>query len=138
MVTRQQSSRKNRPYRVKKTGAKDENVDRQITAIHKAIAIKLLQDHQIGKNEYIDQVFATLEVRRDEGRMGYGEFLTWWSMLEMIEQPEVFLNAMIEDSARMRKLRRRTPFVGILTEPERQAALEADSIGELPNLKGLL
>lgn len=133
-----QKAKRNRPYRVKKTGAKDENIDRQITAIHKAIGLKLLALQQQGDNTLLLSVQAKLEQRRDEGRMGYGEFLTWWSILEVIEQPDVFIAAMVEDTTRMRKLRRRTPFVGILTEAERQAALEHESLGTLPNLSSLL
>ena len=37
----------------------------------------------------------------------------------------------------MRKFRRRTPFVGILEEHERQAALEADALGTLDDIATL-
>lgn len=138
MFKRGGANRHKRPYRVKKTAAKDENIDRQITAIHRAIALKLLASHQGGDDGLVQQVKDKLEQRRDEGRMGYGEFLTWWSILEVIEQPQVFIEAIVEDTARMRKLRRRTPLVGILTEKERQRALEQNAVGELPNLASLL
>ncbi|MDC2890539.1 hypothetical protein Q4575_12240 [Psychrosphaera sp. 1_MG-2023] len=136
MFNRQQSGRK-RSYQVRKTGVKDENIDRQITVIHSAIALKLVSANLKGDDAYIKQVLAVLEQRRDEGRMGYGAFLTWWSIMELIDQPDVFVAAIVEDSPRMRKLRRRTPFVGILTEEERQNALEQDSLGNLPDLKTL-
>lgn len=132
MFKRQQKNK--RPYRVKKTGIKDENIDRQIIVIHKAIAHKLLKRHQDGDPEFIELVQETLERRRDEGRMGYGEYLTWSSLLEIIDQQQAFLEGMIEDTPRMRKFRRRTPFVGILTEEERQAALEADALGTLDDI----
>ena len=78
MFKRQQ--KKKRSYRVSRTGIKDENIDRQITAIHKAIALKLLARFEQGDSTYIAMVEKTLEARRDEGRMGYGEFLTWSSL----------------------------------------------------------
>jgi len=129
MFKRQQHKRK-RNYAVKRTGIKDENIDRQITVIHKAIGLKLLDYHSRGDSSLVEQVQSMLERRRDEGRMGYGEYLTWSSLLEMLDQKETFLAGITEESPRMRKLRRRTPFVGILTEQERQSALEADAIGE--------
>ncbi len=135
MFKRQQ--KKKRSYRVSRTGIKDENIDRQITAIHKAIALKLLARFEQGDSTYIAMVEKTLEARRDEGRMGYGEFLTWSSLLEIIEQRDNFLEGMLEDSLRMRKFRRRTPFVGILEEHERQAALEADALGTLDDIATL-
>lgn len=137
MYKSQGQNNRRRSYQVKKTGIKDENIDRQILVIHRAIAIKLVADHQ-GQGELIASVKAKLEQRREQGRMGYGEYLTWLSALEIIADTDAFIAAVCEDSARMRKFRRRTPFVGILTEPERQAALEADSLGTLNNLSNLL
>ena len=136
MYKRQQNKRK-RNYAVKRTGIKDENIDRQITVIHKAIGLKLLAFHSRGDKSLLAQVQNTMEQRRDEGRMGYGEYLTWLSLLEIIDQDEAFLAGLIEDTPRMRKLRRRTPFVGILSEDERQSALDADAIGELDELSTL-
>ena len=136
MFKRQQNKRQ-RPYRVKKTGIKDENIDRQILVIHKAIGLKLLAYHQSGDTSLTETVRETIESRRDEGRMGYGEYLTWSSLLDILDQPEDFLAALLEDDTRMRKLRRRTPFVGVLTEEERQAALNAEAIGELSDISTL-
>ncbi|WP_419570500.1 hypothetical protein [Rheinheimera sp.] len=36
-----------KPYRVKKTGIKDENIDRQILVLHRAMAEKLLRQPQL-------------------------------------------------------------------------------------------
>ena len=137
MFRSRQTHQKHRPYRVKKTGVKDENIDRQILVIHRAIALKLLADHQ-ARGELVERVVQQLESRRDEGRMGYGEYLTWLSAMEIIDDEQGFVDAICEESARMRKFRRRTPFVGILTEEERQAALDADSLGTLTDLSNLL
>ncbi len=136
MFNARQAKKNKRSYQVKKTGVKDENIDRQILAIHFAIAKKLLADHQ-NQGDLSTQVIEKLEQRREEGRMGYGEYLTWLSAMEIIEQSEDFIAAICEDSSRMRKFRRRTPFVGILTEEERQAALDANSIGTLNDLSSL-
>lgn len=117
-------------------GVKDENIDRQILVIHMAIANKLLVNNA-GDKQLVDKVLCALEERREEGRMGYGEYLTWLSSMEIIDRKQDFLDAICEDTPRMRKFRRRTPFVGILTEEERQAALDADSLGTLDNLSSL-
>ena len=128
--------RNHRSYQVKKTGVKDENIDRQIRVIHMAIARKLVADNK-AEGKLIIQVLEQLELRREEGRMGYGEYITWVSAMEIIGQPKEFIDAVCEDSARMRKLRRRTPFVGVLTEEERQSALDTDSLGTLDDLSSL-
>lgn len=136
MFKSRQSQKKNRPYRVKKAGIKDENIDRQILVLHQAMALKLIADHK-AKGELVRQVQLQLDERRDEGRIGYGEYLTWSSALSIIEDEKSFIGAVCEDTQRMRKFRRRTPFVGVLTEQERQAALEADSLGTLSDLSTL-
>ena len=120
------SNQRNRPYRVKKTGIKDENIDRQILVLHQAIATKLLVEPEL-----LEQVKAKLDERRDNGQLGYGAYLHWLSVLELYQQPEQFRQGITEDSPYLRKLRRRTPFVGILTEQERQQALQHDAIGNL-------
>lgn len=125
------SNKKNRPYRVKKTGIKDENIDRQILVLHQAIANKLLAEPDL-----LEQVKAKLEERRDNGQLGYGAYMHWVSVLELYAEPEQFCAGITEDSPYLRKLRRRTPFVGILTEQERQQALLRDAIAELDEIPG--
>jgi len=125
------SNKKSRPYRVKKTGIKDENIDRQILVLHQAIASKLL-----ARPDLLEQVKAKLEERRDNGQLGYGAYMHWVSVLELYSQPEQFCAGITADSPYLRKLRRRTPFVGILTEQERQQALQQDAIAELDEVPG--
>jgi hypothetical protein len=60
----------------------------------------------------------------------------WVSVLELYAEPEQFCAGITEDSPYLRKLRRRTPFVGILTEQERQQALLRDAIAELDEIPG--
>lgn len=122
--------KKNRPYNVKKTGLKDENIDRQILAIHKAIGEKLIKDHAQG-GQLLEQVQQKIEQRYQEGRMHYGEYITWNSAIEQVDSPEIFLAALLEDTPKLRKWRRRTPFVGVLTEEERQHALSQNAVGEI-------
>ncbi|MBY0418487.1 MAG: hypothetical protein K2W88_10560 [Pararheinheimera sp.] len=105
---------------------KDENIDRQILVLHQAIASKLL-----AKPDLLEQVKVKLEERRDNGQLGYGAYMHWVSVLELYQQPEQFCAGITEDSPYLRKLRRRTPFVGILTEQERQQALSQHSLGTL-------
>lgn len=136
MFNSRQAKKKRKPYQVKKTGVKDENIDRQILVIHMAIANKLLIDNR-GEKLLVEKVLHLLEKRREEGRIGYGEYVTWLSAMEIIEQRDDFIQAICEDSPRMRKLRRKTPFVGILTEEERQAALDENSLGTLDDLSSL-
>lgn len=126
-------NKKRKNYSVKKRGMKDENIDRQITVIHRAIAEKL-----IANPELVEQVRDKLVSRREQGKLSYGQFITCFSMLELIDKPEEFIQHMTEDSLQMRKLRRKTPFVGILTEEERQQALENNAVGFVDSISVLL
>jgi len=120
------SSKTKKPYRVKKTGIKDENIDRQILVLHQAIANKLLANPEL-----LPQVRHTLSQRQEQGQMSYAAFIHWWSVLELYAQPEQFMLGITQDSPYLRKLRRQTPFVGILSQQERQQALDADACGFL-------
>jgi hypothetical protein len=99
--------------------AQHDNIDRQILCLHQAMAKKLLADQS-----YLPQIIDTIESRHKSGKIGYGSYLFWTSLLEHIKQPDLFLQTLLEDSPIIQKYRRQTPFVGILTETERQAALD--------------
>jgi hypothetical protein len=99
--------------------AQQENIDKQILCLHKAMGEKLIANHQ-----YISRVIATIEARYECGKMRYGAYLFWCSLLEYIDQPALFMDTLLEDSPQLRKYRRQTPFVGILTETERQTVLD--------------
>lgn len=104
---------------------KDKNIDRQILVLHQAMLDKLIAQPQL-----LPQVLATLEQRRAMGKLRHGAYLTWYCALEYLkDQPQLTKQTLLEDSPRMRKLRRQTPLVGILSEQERQAALLADACG---------
>ncbi|QOL26202.1 hypothetical protein LP316_02550 [Thalassotalea sp. LPB0316] len=133
-MTFRSRSRRQKPYQIKKTTIRDDFIDKQILAIHKAMAKKVL-----AKPELIEQVKATLEQKREDGRMGYGAYLTWFSLLDIApNDPDAFYQGVIEYDKRMRKLRRNTPFVNILTEDERQKAIELDATGSLDDYNFML
>jgi hypothetical protein len=120
-------SKSQRPYQVKKSGIKDKNIDRQILVLHKAMLDKLCMQPSL-----ITQVLEILELRRESGRLRHGAYLTWYCALEQLQQdPQLMYRTLLEDSPRMRKLRRNTPLTGILTEYERQQALYKSACGTL-------
>lgn len=110
--------------RSRKQGFKDHNIDRQILALHQAIGQKVLQQPTLA-----DQVKQTLEDRLAAGKIRYGAYITWHSILDMLDEPETFYHALTDMSPKMCQLRRKTPFVGVLTEEERQAALDNAACG---------
>ncbi|GGD64102.1 hypothetical protein [Lacimicrobium alkaliphilum] len=116
-----------RSYHIRKSGIKDKNIDKQILVLHKAMLDKLCK-----QPELVIQVLETLEQRRETGRLRHGAYLTWYCALEQLHhQPEVMYRTLLEDSPRMRKLRRNTPLAGILSEAERQQALLESACGTL-------
>jgi hypothetical protein len=112
----QQPRRRNRD---RPRSAQQDSLDKLILCLHKAMANKLMANH-----DYLPQVMETIETRYECGKMRHGAYLFWSSLLEYIDQPALFMDTLMEDSPQLRKYRRQTPFVGILTEQERQAALD--------------
>jgi len=92
--------------------------DAQILRLHRAMADKLLAEPQ-----RLTQVLTTLEQRYQAGLLRHSAYIHWFSILDCINQPELFKAALLDNGERMNKLRRRTVLVGILTEDERQAIL---------------
>ncbi|MER2492951.1 hypothetical protein [Catenovulum sediminis] len=120
---------KKRNYRVKKTSLADENIDRQIQAIHFAIAKKLL-----AHPKWVEFARDNIERKQKLGQLTYGAYLHWISTLDNIANEKLFVLGLTEYSAKLRKWRRQTPFTGILTEDERVKALEANSLGALDSI----
>lgn len=133
MHSHQRRNKKHRPYSIKKTGIKDENIDRQIIAIYKAVAHKLLANQAL-----VEQIKHRLESQREQGMIGYSQFICWLSILEIIDDTEAFIKAMTEDTPKMRRWRRKTPFSGVLTEEERQQAITAEASGMIDSVAVLL
>ncbi|WP_448212867.1 hypothetical protein [Colwellia sp. MEBiC06753] len=129
---RDQQKKRQRRYQIKKRGIKDEYIDKQIWVIHKAMAEKLL-----AHPELLPSVKQTIQQRKIAGRLSYSAYITWLSIIEIYDDNTLFINAILEDSPRMKRLRRETPFVGVLTEEERQQALTQDAIDILPNINVL-
>ena len=116
-------------FREQKSGIKNENIDRQIWILHQAMTDKLIK-----QPELLPQVREKIESRYRQGKLRHGGYLTWLAVLEMFQQPDKFKAAILEDSFKMRRLRRQTPLVGILTEEERQQALNRLACGELKSV----
>ena len=99
------------------------NFDKQILALHVAMVDKLLANPSL-----IEQVKEQLEQRNQAGRIRYSEYINWFSIIDLFEQPETFKKEVLQDTPFMRKCRRNTPLVGIITESERQEALNSSGI----------
>lgn len=121
--------KKDRVYSIRKTSIKDDLIDKQILAIHRAMVEKVL-----ATPELIDDLKQRLKDKRDNGEISYSEFITWYSVMELSDEPEVFRSGVLEDSKQMRRLRRKTPFVGILSEDERQQAIEKGAAGYIDSV----
>ncbi|WP_371185241.1 hypothetical protein [Thalassotalea maritima] len=73
----------------------------------------------------------------ETGKIRYGAYITWLSILELKDDRKLFLQEISADTEKMRRYRRKTPFVGILTEAERQQALYKDAIGDIDDIRCL-
>ena len=87
---------RNRNYQIKKSSIKDEIIDKQILAIHQAMVNKVLATPSLVK-----QITDTVEQRKEQGKIGYGEYITWISLLELVENPTEFQQCVLENSAKM-------------------------------------
>lgn len=114
-----------KPYSIRKSGLKEKFVDRQVLALHKAMVEKLIRYPELRK-----KVIAVIEERYENGRLRHGAYLTWICLMENADDHNLFRNGVLEDTPRMNKLRRQTPFVGVLTESEREDALFKHACGE--------
>lgn len=92
--------------------------DSQILRLHSAMADKLL-----AQPELVKQVWQTLEQRYQAGLLRHSSYIHWYSILDCVNEPQLFRSALLDNGERMRKLRRRTVLVGILTEQERMSLL---------------
>ncbi|MDO6693877.1 hypothetical protein Q4574_11310 [Aliiglaciecola sp. 3_MG-2023] len=90
-------------------------IDENLLAIHKRIGEKLLQCPDL-----IQQVEDKLESRFKQGLIYRGVYLDWWSILELKNDMATLISQLCVESERMNKIRRHSPFVGILTEAERE------------------
>lgn len=131
---KQQQFDRRKQRRPKRGGIKEELINRQVLVIHYAIGKKLLEAHAKGDSTYIEHIKDTISNRYDLGRMRYGEYLTWQSLLELLDSPKEFMAGLLEDSHQMNKYRRRTALVGVLTEQEREEALSNGALGTINDI----
>lgn len=104
----------------KRSVSKPTAADQHILQLHKVMAEKLLAEPW-----RIADVRQTLEQRYQAGQIRHSGYIHWHSILDCIDDPALFRRELLDSGERMTKLRRRTVLVGILTEQERSAALQA-------------
>ncbi|MDP5460015.1 hypothetical protein [Alishewanella sp. SMS8] len=92
--------------------------DWQLLQLHARIADKLLANPQLAI-----PLLEKLELRYQTGLIKHWGYIRWHSILTMMHEPEIFKQALLEDSDSMRRLRRKTLLTGILTEQERDSLL---------------
>lgn len=113
----------------RKPSLRHENIDRQIWLLHQAMAEKLIAQPHLRR-----QVIDKIEQRYQMGKLRHGPYLTWSSLMENIDDEALFKRTLLDDTPYMRKLRRKTPLVGVLTEQERQDVLMQFACGETKNV----
>lgn len=92
--------------------------DNQILQLHIAMAEKLLAEPW-----RVEAVRDKLEKRYQAGLIRHSGYIHWSSILDCIDQPDLFKQTLLDEGERMRKLRRRTILIGILSEAERNAIM---------------
>ncbi len=110
--------RPRKPRRHRASNKAHDATDKQILLLHQAMVDKLLADPQ-----QVANIYQRLEQRYQAGQLRHSAYIHWHSILDCIDQPEVFRRELLDEGERMGKLRRRTILTGILTEQERIALL---------------
>lgn len=108
---------KNRLH-AKPRGQSQQVQDAQILRLHQKIVQKIELEPDL-----CAKVQQCLEQRLAAGQIRHGEYLYWSCLLLEVHQQEQFRQGVLSMEPRICKYRRRTPFVGILTEQERQQIL---------------
>jgi hypothetical protein len=94
-------------------------VNERIRKLHEAIADKVLANPDL-----LGGIEDKLEQRYESKMMRYGSYILWKSILETVNQPDVFKALLLAEDERTANLRRETIFTGVLTEEERISALQ--------------
>ena len=94
-------------------------VNERIRKLHEAIADKVLANPDL-----LGGIEDKLEQRYESKMMRYGSYMLWKSILETVNQPDVFKALLLAEDERTANLRRETIFTGVLTEEERTSALQ--------------
>ena len=99
-------------------GQNDKVLDLQIWRLHLHIVSKILAEPALAM-----LVQQKLDERLSQQQIRHGEHLYWSAVLMQLADPAQFSAGVLTMEPRVCQYRRRTPFVGILTEQERQQAL---------------
>jgi hypothetical protein len=102
-----------------------QRIDQQIWLLHQAMAEKLIKQPALAV-----PIRHKLDAWQQQGQIRHGAFLFWNCLLDLLPEPALFRAELLSMDAQPCKYRRRTPFIGILTEEERWAALSADAISD--------
>ncbi len=92
---------------------KDTLIDHQILLVHREIAHKLIEQPDL-----IEQVEEKLEQRFAQGLVYYGVYISWQGIIELKEDVHHLAQQLCENTKEMNKLRRNSPFVGLLSDSE--------------------
>ncbi len=120
MTARTLSPAKNRQHSRLKSQSQQVQ-DMQIWRLHQKIVEKIEQDATLCL-----QVQQCLEPRLAAGQIRHAEYLYWSCLLLEVGQHSQFRDGVLSMEPQVCKYRRRTPFIGILTEHERQQILYAE------------
>ncbi len=106
-----------------------QRIDQQIWLLHQAMAEKLIKQPTLAL-----PIRDKLDTWQQQGQIRHGAYLFWSCLLDLLAEPVRFRTELLSMDAQPCKYRRRTPFVGLLTEEERCAALSVVSMPEFNNL----
>jgi hypothetical protein len=117
-----QSAQKKTARRQGATAASQQRIDQQIWLLHQAMATKLLQQPALAT-----MIRLRLDNWQQQGQIRHGAYLFWNCLLDLLPEPERFCAELLSWELQICKYRRRTPLLGLLSETERQAALQQSS-----------
>lgn len=99
-------------------GQQEKLIDSSILALHRAMLDKILADPTL-----LPPLIEALEQEQQQGLLRHSEYLFWRCAFAVFHQPELFKAALLSREPQACKYRRRTRLRGILSEQERQQAL---------------
>ncbi len=101
-------------------GQQERQVDLQIWLLHQAMVNKLLAEPEL-----MPALVSKLEEQLASGQIRHGAYLFWSSAFADLPSPALFRAAILSTEPSANKYRRRTLMTGLLSEDERQQALQA-------------
>lgn len=107
-----------RPSRPRIRNNTQQQNDQLLLRLHHAMADKLLANPELAI-----PLLEKLELRYQTGLIKHWSYIRWHSLLTQLDNPDIFRQALLEESDSMRRLRRKTLLTGILSEQEREQIL---------------